>query len=108
MKHETGNHTKSSVSKSVGVGKMVNMKETKEQKERSWEKSNALVTSKAYNRKDFDAPDGAQDQKRQEFIPLITFHQEKYHTDHDWTKQQGLDKVRGNQISQGQSDVDSP
>ena len=49
MKHETGNHTKSSVSKSVGVGKMVNMKEAKEQKERSWEKSNALVTSKATN-----------------------------------------------------------
>jgi hypothetical protein len=45
MPHEAAHNDQCGIAKSIGIGKMINMKETKQQEEDSREERNSLVTS---------------------------------------------------------------
>ena len=87
VQHETPDDRQGQVDEPMcWKGRLIDMKEQKQQEEKVWKVLQALAAPKANERKALNGPYDAGDGKGQKLVAVVKLDQKEHHSKHDWDK----------------------
>mmetsp|Transcript_13401 Transcript_13401/g.27730 ORF Transcript_13401/g.27730 Transcript_13401/m.27730 type:complete len:207 (+) Transcript_13401:1455-2075(+) len=92
----------------VRKGRLIDMKEQKQQKEKVGKIREPLAASQTHQRKSLDRPDNARNGKSQKLVSVVKLDQKEHHAEHDRNKNQILHQMSCDQIRDGNRLPDPP